>query len=162
MSKTDDAALDFVFPKLSSASGTFIWLGALSVLAGGLVAALTGPLDLYRGSWLAAYLVLVCGVATWTIGHFQLRHNRASQPRLAWLEVVSWCLGNALVNLGTLVAMPGLVYTGSALLTLALVSFLRHSLRWSPSRQIWGYRVALAVLMTSVPVGMLLSFLRHG
>lgn len=162
MSQTQQTTQDFVLPKVSSATGLLSWLGALSVLAGGLVAAVTGPLELYRGSWLAAYLVLVCGVAAWIIGLFQLRHNRVSQGRLQWFELASWCLGNALVILGTLVAMPGLVYTGSGFLTIALVSFLRHSLRWTPSRQVWGYRVVLAVLMASVPVGMLLSFLRHG
>jgi hypothetical protein len=40
-----------------------IFVGASCVVLGGLVAAFTGPLQLTDGSWLAAYLVLVCGEA---------------------------------------------------------------------------------------------------
>lgn len=37
-------------------------LGVCFVVVGGRVAAATGPLELAQGSWLAAYLVLVCDV----------------------------------------------------------------------------------------------------
>ena len=40
----------------------------LCVVAGGLVAAVTGPLRLEHGSWAAAYLVLVGGVAQGALG----------------------------------------------------------------------------------------------
>ncbi len=55
-------------------------LGALFIVLGGLVAAVTGPLDLVQGSWLAAYLVLVCGVAQFAIGTMQAAQNRGSDP----------------------------------------------------------------------------------
>ena len=42
------------------------------IVLGGLVAAVTGPLHFDRGSWLAAYLVLVCGVAQCAIGRQRL------------------------------------------------------------------------------------------
>ena len=54
-------------PKRRSAR-TFVVVGSISVVGGGLVAAATGPTGFERGSWLAAYLVLVGGVAQVVLG----------------------------------------------------------------------------------------------
>ena len=47
--------------------------GIGSVVLGGLVAAVTEPLDLTHGSWVAAYLVLVGGVGQGAMGRARLR-----------------------------------------------------------------------------------------
>ena len=52
--------------------------GAASIVLGGLVAAVTGPLELEHGSWAAAYLVLVSGVAQWVMG--EARSWRPGSP----------------------------------------------------------------------------------
>ena len=41
----------------------FVVLGAVAIVAGGLIAAVTRPSGFAEGPWLAAYLVLVGGVA---------------------------------------------------------------------------------------------------
>jgi len=56
-------------------------LGAALVVVGGLVAAVTSPLALAKGSWLAAFLVLVCGVvllAVLVTSLVETRHSAAS------------------------------------------------------------------------------------
>ena len=89
------------------------WLGAPSVVAGGVVAAVTGPLELDKGSWLAAYLVLVSGVSQFVIGQAPARLAvRPISSRWAWSLVASWNLGNAAVISGTLLALPQLVDVG--------------------------------------------------
>ncbi|MCE5292393.1 MAG: hypothetical protein LLG14_24605, partial [Nocardiaceae bacterium] len=50
-------------------------LGMSQVILGGLVAAVTRPLALTHGSWLAAYLVLVGGVAQYTMGRVAALHQ---------------------------------------------------------------------------------------
>ena len=42
--------------------------GGVSIVAGGVVAAVTGPTDWDHGSWVAAFLVLVAGVAQLGVG----------------------------------------------------------------------------------------------
>ncbi|MEV0842549.1 hypothetical protein AB0I55_23785 [Actinocatenispora sera] len=139
-------------------------LGGGCVVLGGLVAAVTAPLSLAHGSWLAAYLVLVCGVAQWAMGRARARSG-TSGPRRAWTQVVAWNLGNAVVIAATLLGRPALVDLGSVLLVAALVIALFAA----PARgatglallACWAYRALLVVLAVSIPVGILLSYLRH-
>lgn len=143
-------------------------LGASTVVAGGLVAAVTGPFDWTKGSWAAAYLVLVVGVAQYVMGGMRARHTGHGQaPALGWVQVGTWNLGSALVIGATLAGRPLLVDAGSVLLVVALVIAL-HATRTGPSAPTgpptliaWGYRAMLLVLAVSIPVGMLLSHLRH-
>ncbi len=65
--KTPPRAADHARGHLDPAS-ILLMSAALSVIVGGLVAAVAGPLGLAQGSWLAAYLVLVCGVGGWGSG----------------------------------------------------------------------------------------------
>ena len=73
-------------------------LGVALVVLGGLVAAVTGPLELAKGSWLAAYLVLVAGVSQCCLAvqHRVLRIADASANRLL-ATLVGWNFGNLLV-----------------------------------------------------------------
>ena len=88
-------------------------VGAGCVVLGGLVAALTGPLRLAQGSWLAAYLVLVCGVSQYAMGRVPALVAAAPTPdRCGWTQLGCWNLGNAAVVVGTLLALPAVVDLG--------------------------------------------------
>jgi hypothetical protein len=142
--------------------------GGFCVVSGGLVAAITEPLDLSHGSWLAAYLVLVGGVAQYAMGRVtgRLADIEESSPS-AWTQFWGWNLGNALVIAGTLVSAPLAVDAGSILLVIALLIALRTA---SPARNtgpeasllFWTHRLLLLILIVSIPVGILLSYLRNG
>jgi hypothetical protein len=147
-------------------------VGVSSVMLGGLVAAVTGPLELAHGSWLAAYLVLVGGVAQATMGQPRFRRAEVTQPRRGWVQIGSWNLGNAMVIGGTLTGVPPAVDLGSVALIIALaIAF--HAARPSPGASApstaartsplldGAYRALLLVLACSVPVGILLSHLHH-
>lgn len=145
--------------------------GAASIVVGGLVAAVAAPLDLSHGSWAAAYLVLVSGVAQWVMG--QARAWHAMSPRekwWGWRQFSAWNLGNAGVIAGTFAGLPWLVALGSASLVVALVVAL--CAEWAPDSAVtaertvpplihWAYVAMLLVLAVSIPIGVTLSVLRN-
>lgn len=144
-------------------------IGACCVVLGGLVAAVTDPLDLAHGSWVAAYLVLVGGVTQYAMGHARSCGPNIVQPRRwVWAQIGSWNVGNAIVIGGTLCDEPLLVDLGSVLLVVALAIALHAA--WPAARPSagrasplfdLGYRVLLLVLAVSIPIGMVLSHVRH-
>lgn len=147
-------------------------IGGCCVVVGGLVAAVTGPLDLTHGSWLAAYLVLVGGVAQYAMGHARrLSDVVRSHRRPIWAQIGGWNLGNALVITGTLASEPLAVDVGSVLLVAALAIAL-HAARPTtgpatrpaadrmPRPAAWAYRALLLVLLVSIPAGAAISHLR--
>jgi hypothetical protein len=147
-------------------------IGVCSVVLGGLVAAVTGPLDLTHGSWLAAYLVLVGGVTQCAMGQARLRRPEAIPARGGWAQVGCWNVGNALVIGGTLAGEPVAVDLGSALLVIALAIAFRAARRGAGSAKNsaagavsalvgYAYRALLLALAASIPVGMALAHLRH-
>ncbi|AXH97905.1 hypothetical protein DV701_04080 [Ornithinimicrobium avium] len=137
-------------------------LGALSVVAGGLVAAVTAPLGLAHGSWAAAYLVLVCGVASVAVGAAQTWLTARRVPsRAAAAQVLAWVAGNAGVLGGTLAGSSAVVVVGGVLLVVALLLALVAVLRVRHPLLGWAYRVVLAVVVVSVPVGLVLSITRN-
>lgn len=158
------------------APGWLVALGSGFIVFGGLVAAVTGPLELYRGSWLAAYLVLVCGVAQYAMGRADARLGLASTSMVGRAKVVGWNVGNAAVIAGTFAASPFVVDAGGLVLLLVVVGCL-YDLSRQPAptggtgvaedlraRRLirWVYAVMLLVVAVSIPVGLLLSHLRHG
>lgn len=145
------------------AASVFFGLGSGFVVLGGLVAAVTGPLSLSLGSWLAAYLVLVCGAAQCAIGLVQQRLAvRPSHTRTFWTQVLCWNVGNAAVIAGTLTAVPAVVDVGGALVVVPLVLTIL-AVRNSPRRLLsMGYSVVMGVLVISIPIGLTLAHLRHG
>lgn len=146
-----------------TSSSIFRASAALSVITGGLVAAVTGPLALTQGSWLAAYLVLVCGVGGFGIGTMQAHSTSRLTPWWAWAQLCAWAAGNAAVMVGSLTAVPLGVDAGVVLLEVALVIALMAA----PSAALvgllksWAYRGLLVLLILSAPVGSMLSHLRH-
>lgn len=142
----------------------FVVSGGVAIVVGGLVAAVTRPLGFDEGSWLAAYLVLVMGVAQIGLGVGQAALAVAVPSRaVRWRQVFAFTAGSLAVVGGTLVGSPLVVLAGGAALVAALILFIL-ALRGSagPATWLWCYRLFVVFLAGSVVVGAVLSFLRHG
>jgi hypothetical protein len=143
-------------------------VGAASVVVGGLVAAVTATAPSEHGAWLAAYLVLVGGVAQIALAVGQaLLATGSPSPRTLAVEITAWNLGNVAVVVGTLTGHPTLVGLGGALLVLALALLgtgVRRAghrgdrLRWWA---LLAFRLLLLTLLVSIPVGLWLAVV-HG
>ncbi len=139
-------------------------IGAAWVIAGGLTAAVTGPLELADGSWAAAFAVLIGGVAQYTIGVVQ--HALASkQPtkRTVMVELATWNGGCIAVILGTVTTLPVIVHLGGLSLVAALILLIltvrgNAEPRWA----LWTYRALLATILVSIPIGLTLAHVRAG
>lgn len=143
----------------------FVVVGAVAVVAGGLVAAVTGPTDFGRGSWLAAFLVLVAGVAQIALGAGQawLAPSRPADP-VRRAELASWNLGVTATMIGTLVGGPLLTTAGGLVMVVALGIFLcavrRPGSAPAPRWAKVGYQLGVAILLVSTPVGLVLAWTR--
>lgn len=141
----------------------FRLLGAVWVVSGGLVAAITGPLRLDHGSWVAAFSVLVAGVAQYAFGAAQgALAPRQTARRTVVVELVAWNAGSAAVIGGTVERMPFVVDAGGLLLVVALALMIR-TVRGKGARStwaLWTYRLLLVVIVISIPVGLTLAHLR--
>lgn len=149
-----------------SAIRWFAWIGIGSIVAGGLVAAVTGPLELADGSWAAAYLVLVAGVAQLALGFGQgiLSVERPSDA-IVRSELAAWNLGAATTIAGTLTGSAVVTTIGAAATATALVMFLVGVRATDETASGWipmVYRGVAAVVLVSIPVGVALSWIRHG
>jgi hypothetical protein len=142
---------------------SFAALGVACVLAGGLVAAATTPAPSQHGSWAAADLMLVAGVAQVALGVGQaLLALQAPSSRLVAAEFVGWSVGNAAVVAGALLDTTTVVDVGAALLIVALVLVV-HRARGAPGRRSWplyAFRLLMVLLLVSIPVGLVLAQLQ--
>ncbi|MEO6828058.1 MAG: hypothetical protein ABI255_01150 [Microbacteriaceae bacterium] len=148
----------------------FLVLGAAGIVAGGVSAAVSASAPSRLGAWSAAYLVLVVGVAQVVLGLGQAYLSQRLPSRGVMLtQFIAFNLGNAAVIAGTLVAVPMLVNTGGALLVVSLVLFalrmrgIRDSELWRsrPHRRlVVAYQAVLAVVLVSIPIGLVLAQLR--
>lgn len=151
-------------PSTPQQARVLLALGGVAIVLGGLVAAVTGPFGWTKGSWAAAFLVLVVGVAQYAMGWMRAD---VADDRSGWVQVAGWNIGGALVVLGTLVETPLLVDLGSLLLVVALAHALRADLRPRPAAaarpraMVVGYRLLLLVMLVSIPIGITLSHLRN-
>lgn len=155
---------------VGSTAQWLIWVGTGFVVLGGLVAAVTGPLAWPKGSWAAAYLVLVCGVAQQQMG-LAVRGGtlRLSDRGGRWLSV-GWNAGNAAVVVGTLTASPYVVDAGGIVLITLLAGLLWVVVQRGgseaelarPGMARWSIIALLVVLIVSIPVGLVLAHLRAG
>lgn len=146
------------------ASSAFVVFGIASVIAGGLISALFASNPDEQAAWLVAYLVLVVGVAQVGLGAGQAwLANREPRRSMVAVEFIAYNLGNAGVIVGTLVQQPFIVDIGGVALVVALVLLL-----WNVRGRGAGgwlrylYWLLIAILAVSIPVGLVLSFLRHG
>lgn len=138
-----------------------IALGYVAIFLGGLIAAVTAPLDLEKGSWLAAYLILVAGLAQLLLSHqAQILHASIPSVRDSWTELSLFVAGNAAVIIGSLLALPLLVDFGGIALIGALVLALRAAAGAQNTWRAWAFRVFYAAVIISVPIGLVLAHLR--
>jgi hypothetical protein len=137
-------------------------LGTASIIVGGLVAAVTSPLQLAHGSWAAAYLVLVNGVAQIALGASQAA--LAAKPSRAAVvgELVAWNAGSVAVIGGTLMRLPLIVDAGGLLLVIALAMMIAtvRGKAAGPGWALWTYRLLLVIVLVSIPIGLVLAHLR--
>jgi hypothetical protein len=145
-------------------SRPFVIIGATSITAGGVVAAATRPLAIELGSWLAAFLVLVAGVAQLALGVGQGWFAATAPPvRRVTAEVTAWNAGAGLTVAGTLTERPIVTSVGAAAVVTALVLFLRTT-RGGGVRPAWlanVYRGVITVVLVSTPIGQVLAWTRH-
>jgi hypothetical protein len=135
-----------------------------AIITGGFVAAATRPLELERGSWVAALLVLVGGVAQGALGAGRvLLPTTAPNPTRVAAETGLWNLAVIGTILGSLTSFPGLTtISGMALLVdLVLVYGATRTLDPARRRLRLALQVVLAVVFVSVPIGMTLAWIRH-
>jgi len=139
-----------------------VLVGAGWVVIGGLVAAVTGPLNLEHGSWIAAYLVLVCGMAQCAFGEVRAHLALPGVGWVRWGRLFGWNLCNIAVITGTLIGTPIVSDLGGVLLLIALVAELRAT-GGSGRRLLAGlYRAVLLLLIVSIPIGLVLGHLGAG
>ncbi len=162
---SDTAGSVIAHERVRSATG-FAVLGTVGIIGGGLVSAATGPLSWQHGSWAAAYLVLVVGVAqlVFGVGQAWLAHELPGRPTIVW-ELVGWNLGSALVIVGAVLERPVVVDVGGALLVVALVLFARVVRVGRPGDGAgspwihWVYLLLVLVILVSIPIGLVLAAL---
>lgn len=140
----------------------FLAIGGLCVIAGGFVAAVTAHAPSQKATWAAAFLVLVAGVAQILLGAGQawLAEQRPS-PRWLIGELTAWNIGNAAVIVGAVARVTPVTDLGGVLLVVALVLLLM-AVRGSRRRG-WLlalYRVLIAIVLVSIPVGLVLAEVR--
>jgi hypothetical protein len=146
------------------AARPFLVIGSASITAGGVIAAVTRPTGFELGSWLAAFLVLVGGVAQVALGVGQAwMANELPPPATVTAEVAAWNLGLVATIIGSLASAPIVTAVGAVATVVALVLFFRGvgsgaiGARWS--RML--YRGVIAVVLISTPVGLALAWVRH-
>lgn len=138
--------------------------GTAGVVAGGLVAAATAPSPSEHGSWTAAYLVLVAGVAqiALALGQVWLAPVAPARRVLAG-EYAAWNVGNAAVIAGTLAGIPTMLDAGGVLLVAALALFAVAVRGRAAARGRWlllAYRALVVLMLVSIPVGLVLDRVR--
>jgi len=143
----------------------FLVFGTLYTIAGGLVAAVSRPLELGHGSWVAAYLVLAGGVGQIGLGVGQglVAESRPSRS-IVRVEASAWNVGLVGVIVGTLVSSPFATTLGSAVSAVALILFVRTARApgGPATRARWLVLALAAALLVSTPVGVVLAWARHG
>lgn len=140
----------------------YVVVGSLLIVAGGLAAAVGSALQWERAAWVAAYVVLVGGVAQIALGVGRvLLAAAAPTPAERWAELLAWNGGAAAVLIGDLARALPLVVLGSAALLVALGLFfagVRRGGRRVRSRWVLAaYDAGVVVLLASVVIGTLLA-----
>lgn len=102
----------------------FVIAGAIGVIAGGLVAAVSRPTGFELGPWVAAYLVLVAGVGQIALGAGQawLAASPPAPGRLV-VEFVAWNAATVATIGGTLASVPSIAIAGSVAAAIGSAAF---------------------------------------
>ncbi|ORW20696.1 hypothetical protein AWC18_11435 [Mycolicibacter nonchromogenicus] len=138
----------------------FALAGATAIVVGGAIAAaIAAPAPTRHGVWAVAYLVLVLGAGQLVVGAGQaLLPVTSPSRREATLSATAFNVSGAAIVLGVVTDHLTVFYAGSALLFAVLAWFLyrvRRSTRrgWAPL----AYRLFLAALVVSIPIGMAIT-----
>jgi len=136
----------------------FAVVGSVCVVTGGLLAAAVANAPSEHAVWASAYLVLVAGVAQVAIGAAQryLRARSSARP-LVVAELVGWNVGNAAVIVGTVVENAAITDIGGALLVGVLALLFTGTRGARAGWWLRGYRLLLAVVLVSIPVGLVVG-----
>ena len=137
-------------------------LGVAAIVAGGLIAAAVAHHPAEHPVWMAAYLVLIVGVAQIMFGAGQAWLSERL-PGTGWVagEWIVFNLGNVGVIAGTLLGSFRVIVAGTVLFAAGIAAFLlgtRGSTRggWLP-----GYRILLGLILLSSLAGLALSLRPH-
>lgn len=146
----------------------WLTLGVVTVIAGGLIAAVVAQDPTEKPVWASAYLVLVAGLGQ--VGLALGRTMLVSHPptyAAVNRDFSVFAVGNAGVVVGTLTDAVWLVDLGGALLVIALALMVwgvRGGAEVASHRPpdwlvalLWIYRVLVVVLLVSIPVGIVLA-----
>lgn len=150
------------------AARPFVVVGVSSVVVGGFVAAVAGPTGFELGSWVAAYLVLVAGVAQVALGAGQAWLAECRPPATTRrAELATWNVGVVCTLAGSVASAPLLSTVGAVATVVALVLFARAVATGRPpdrrrGRTSIAYVCLVVALAISTPVGLVLAWVRHG
>ena len=142
----------------------FLLIGSLCTMAGGLVAAVTRPTGFVLGSWTAAFLVLVGGVAQIALGAGQgWLAYRPPPIRRVRAEVALWNLGVGATIVGTLTGTPIVTTAAGCALVVALGLFIATTKAPNSTRRLGrvAFRAVASVVLVSIPIGLGLAWSRH-
>jgi hypothetical protein len=132
-------------------------------VAGGLVAAVTALAPSQLASWTTAYLVLVGGVAQAALGAGRaLLIARPLGRAGITAELTAWNAGNGAVLAGTLLGATWLADVGGVLLA-AVLALMIAATRGATRQPAWPlhlYRALAALVLVSIPVGLVIAGLR--
>lgn len=138
----------------------FLAIGIAAILAGGLIAAAVAHAPGRDMVWLAAYLVLVVGLAQVAFGVGQAALAAKQTPLvIVIVELLLFNVGNAGVIAGTLASTFTSVAVGTVLLLLGLGLFYWRSRGDDRERLRYGYQALLALVAIGALVGVSLSAL---
>lgn len=135
----------------------FVACGGILIVAGGVVAAVNSAAPFTRGSWLAAYLVLVGGAAQISLAAGLVAVGSGSGCSRGRLML--WNFGSLAVPAGVLADSPAWVTAGSVALLCALALFAHAGLRPARARRVRtvAYLLLVVSLAASVVVGSALA-----
>lgn len=145
------------------AATPFAAAGTACTVAGGLLAAATALAPSQLASWAVAYLVLVGGVAQVALGAGQALLTPRPPGRLALAaELAGWNAGNGAVLAGTLLGATWLADAGGVILAaaLALLIAVTRGAAPKPAWPLHVYRAVAALVLVSIPVGLVIAALR--
>ncbi|HET9874394.1 MAG TPA: hypothetical protein VFQ37_01335 [Mycobacterium sp.] len=138
----------------------FAVAGAVGVIAGGLLAAaIAAPAPTRHGVWSAAYLVLVLGAGQIILGAGQaLLSATPPAERKVAITALAYNTANIAILVGIVTGHLIVFDAGAVLLLVALVLFL-HGVRHGARRgwPLYVYRLFIAILVVSIPIGLLIT-----
>jgi hypothetical protein len=143
----------------------FVVAGATAIVTGGaLAAAIAAPSPTRHGVWAVAYLVLVLGVGQLVLGAGQaLLAAEPLTPGGAALTSAAFNVSGAAIVLGVVTDRIVVFDVGAAVL-LVVLAWLLYVVRRA-ARRGWAliaYRLFIAALIVSIPIGMLITTAGRG